>query len=159
MGLFLDASFNSPDFPPVLDDRWLVSGMDVGLEYRPFGKAAISPFIRGGLGIRSVVLLRPILVARPVQRYRWVYDEFGNLVELRIDEVTEYDVYFAHLTRHHFSAGLTGELGFSFPVHDGQNGDIAVAPEVSVRYERFLNRPFGLDFSGVSVNLGLRVLF
>lgn len=138
---------------------WNSLGLDVGLQYRPPGLSHFSPFVRSGIGIRSVALLKPYRVERPVERYRWYYDEGGNLVEARADQVIEYDYYRRRLTDYESSPLFFSEVGVSFPLNDDDYGDFALAPEVTLRYERTFRNMHEMDFSSLKLGLGFTMLF
>ena len=138
---------------------WNYLGLDLGLQYRPPGLPHFSPFVRSGLGFRSVALLKPYTVKRPVERYRWYYDEYGNVVEMRADQTFEYDYYSRRLTDYETSPLFFSEVGISFPVNGDDYGDFALAPELTLRYERTFREIHGMDFSSLKLSLGFTVLF
>lgn len=150
------------------DLNWRAFGLDVGLEYRLPGAKHVQPFLKGGVGFRSVVLQRYFDERTGTrERYRWRYDEAGNPVELIIDKEPVYTTYAEHFTEEKGSFVSAFELGIRFPVEGEGGADFA--PEVGLRYVRYPGlrvRPLEgasgvhrVDLSSLSFNFGFKVLF
>ena len=159
LGVYTALTWQTLGNPLRSDLHWDAWGLDLGLQYRPPGWAHFAPFARSGLGFRSVAMMQSFSEPRPVERYRWYYDEYGNLVEMRSDQVVEYDYYRVRLSDYDLVPVLFVDLGLSFPLGNGQYGKFGIAPEVTLRYEQFFRQAHRIDFSSVQLNFGFAVLF
>jgi len=137
---------------------WRSGGIDVGLEYKLSGSEGFRPFFMGGIGFRNVVKLEYLSIPTGTyERERLYYDEEGNLIEVRVDKVTEYSYYEQYHTQEARKFVSIFQIGAEFPFKFID--EEVFAPYIALRYVWYPQKIHKTNFSSISLILGLKFMF